>query len=1112
MAKRGKFHTFVSLNNEYYSNNYNELVKDKIENISKDIKPIIFDKTNNDNKIIINNQQFGGLTSIKNNEIYNGNKKIQNLISPEKNSLLEYEYIPCTNIVKLVSHIVNSNSNNFVIKFDGYTSFKLNGKNIVLSGSLLDKFTNIKDHLLLYTATYGSYNISFIEILMFFVLFKINHYDLFFEGNISDFESNFSAISTYYASSSNHKNNKIYFTLSISENIKQYIQTLIDIHNFSKIKTSMAHADNANYFDIISAAFAKYPNDVKINIINTCSKFNLSNGQVLNIYDSAGQKEFYNKEQYVNEYCHDYIVDKSLINIPSSIYNTQANINSRNLIELINSYGNINCVYNDTTVHYPYRYEEFTKYIDYDNNLTCYLTIDNAHLELISAGVINIDDDISSVNELEIPEIVGPTDNTGAYLQHFSRVLVITRGKEAVFKFKNYGSGNNFWNNFVVCANKGTQIVINHLEFALRADRWENIQSSNQNITDNIDFTPAIFNEELYGSTVIVTVKYYADRLIVRADIEGKNKFKPSENYKYKPILNNTNPVKSFIPIYTKNYALYDSTTYASVYNEEYTKSNITGNITVCIGIDQSHIDLLESGIYNINSNENKITKYNPIITIGNTDNTTAHVSAGSYTTPLKLKDGQKAIFKFRNYSSKTNNWNNFYTFIGQEIFSTNNLLVAFRADAWENVSGSNSGITNNYNWSTFKNDLDGAYVKVTVTYINNTVNIKCDIVNDVINNNEILKYDIYSSDIWNKLRITLINTEIINKQHSFYKNDVDLHYTGALYNDSQTSSFAINFNQMTEIHPGMWQILLDYDDINTEVRDHLGYLYINLPFDQNEQKFHDNILIKLERLYNTLVPNKWFKYTPNTSFYSATYKNDNDINYYKYTCNNFNKILIPIKNSGVSIKSKIVYSVSEDKIINQYNAIISALCGCSNSPNDLGTYYNWDAYYNNSPYPQNGIMIQCTTNSSLFNNNQTTSSTYYDVYGNKINNNMLVNYNIIGSDIFNNIKKCNLFNNLQQRNTLINTNYTLFKSNRKFIKNLCAFPIQLINKEYNTNELLNMENSDLWSEISTEELHIHYVNKKHIKSTNYITTVLKIFKLKTITSFDAYIWYFKPY
>lgn len=112
---------------------------------------------------------------------------------------------------------------------------------------------------------------------------------------------------------------------------------------------------------------------------------------------------------------------------------------------------------------------------------------------------------------------------------------------------------------------------------------------------------------------------------------------------------------------------------------------------------------------------------------VGNSVNTTPYL--GDFSEQLQLTDGEMATFEFTNYSSKDNNWNNWVACVSAgTTFNAGSPLIALRADNWENVSWSNSGVTSNFNWDTFKNDMDGSQVVLTVKYQNGSVTIHADI------------------------------------------------------------------------------------------------------------------------------------------------------------------------------------------------------------------------------------------------------------------------------------------------------------------------------------------------------------------------------------------------
>ena len=117
--------------------------------------------------------------------------------------------------------------------------------------------------------------------------------------------------------------------------------------------------------------------------------------------------------------------------------------------------------------------------------------------------------------------------------------------------------------------------------------------------------------------------------------------------------------------------------------------------------------------------------------TIGAEDNTTAYLGDHSMLIPLSELGGGCNI-KFTNYSSKANNWNNWVAVITNnytEPFAEGAIKIALRADNWENVQFSNEGVTSNFNWDTFKDDMDGSTVEMTVDRaVNGDVKIHADI------------------------------------------------------------------------------------------------------------------------------------------------------------------------------------------------------------------------------------------------------------------------------------------------------------------------------------------------------------------------------------------------
>ena len=78
---------------------------------------------------------------------------------------------------------------------------------------------------------------------------------------------------------------------------------------------------------------------------------------------------------------------------------------------------------------------------------------------------------------------------------------------------------------------------------------------------------------------------------------------------------------------------------------------------------------------------------------------------------------------EFKNYGSGAYNWNNWIALFNNADKSSN--LAYIRADAWELVSSSNTGITTSSNyWDAFESDMFGSSVAIDITRTGGTVNM----------------------------------------------------------------------------------------------------------------------------------------------------------------------------------------------------------------------------------------------------------------------------------------------------------------------------------------------------------------------------------------------------
>lgn len=90
-----------------------------------------------------------------------------------------------------------------------------------------------------------------------------------------------------------------------------------------------------------------------------------------------------------------------------------------------------------------------------------------------------------------------------------------------------------------------------------------------------------------------------------------------------------------------------------------------------------------------------------------------------NYSQEYTLKAGKKAQFKFYNYTAGTANFKSWVLGVSNVAHNTVGYkeYVMLRNDNWENIAVNNTGCTNNYNWDTFVQDMNGSLVDMTVEY-----------------------------------------------------------------------------------------------------------------------------------------------------------------------------------------------------------------------------------------------------------------------------------------------------------------------------------------------------------------------------------------------------------
>ena len=300
--------------------------------------------------------------------------------------------------------------------------------------------------------------------------------------------------------------------------------------------------------------------------------------------------------------------------------------------------------------------------------------------------------------------VVGAEDNTTGWWTAFSDYYTIAPNKTLKLKFQNFTSKENNWNNWLIVvttdANRPTEEVPvpEYAEYvALRADNygWQGANNTAPE-TPNDWFTSLTSNynwdtflSDMDGSTVEMTVKRLNAAVTIHADI---------------------------------------TTTGGTKYFEEFVINcgDGTQNIRAFLTTEKGHL-VIDNSATTIEDTEIPTAPTEGTV-IGELDNTTGWWTA--FSDSYKLAKNESVTFEFENYSNKQNNWNNFLVAATNDVERNADGYKEYfimRADnyCWGTYGNSNPDdanyyagyvFTNNYNWDTFKDDLDGATVKLTVS------------------------------------------------------------------------------------------------------------------------------------------------------------------------------------------------------------------------------------------------------------------------------------------------------------------------------------------------------------------------------------------------------------
>lgn len=140
------------------------------------------------------------------------------------------------------------------------------------------------------------------------------------------------------------------------------------------------------------------------------------------------------------------------------------------------------------------------------------------------------------------------------------------------------------------------------------------------------------------------------------------------------------------------------------------------GKVTMTMTISKDGYEYTKDYTLNIDAEAEETTPvYYPVSAQKNTTNTYATNLSQDYT----VKAGNKAQFKFYNYTVGTDNFKSWVLGVSNVAHGATGYkeYVMLRNDNWENIAWNNTGCTSDFNWDTFAKDMNGSLVDMTVEY-----------------------------------------------------------------------------------------------------------------------------------------------------------------------------------------------------------------------------------------------------------------------------------------------------------------------------------------------------------------------------------------------------------
>lgn len=334
----------------------------------------------------------------------------------------------------------------------------------------------------------------------------------------------------------------------------------------------------------------------------------------------------------------------------------------------------------------------------------------------IQNNAMTAEDIAAQMEKDKTTTIIGNEDNTTVWWSAFSDYYTIEPNKTLKLEFKNYSDKEaNFHNWLAVITTDADRGAEGYSEYvALRADNWAWQYSLNTGAESTHDWFTSLtsnyswdydgqtngakFRDEMDGSDVVMTITRLNETVTIHADITAQS----GEKYYEEFVIN---------------------------------CGDGTQNIRAFLSIEGGHL-ILDNDATTITD-----TEMPPVVPeglIGNEDNSTTWWTA--FSDYFTIEPNKTLTLKFQNYSNKEQDYYNWLTFVttdanrGAEGYSE---YVALQATGygWQGELNTNNNESNwfktnqnNYDWKTFKDDMDGATVVLTIKRIDADVLITSDV------------------------------------------------------------------------------------------------------------------------------------------------------------------------------------------------------------------------------------------------------------------------------------------------------------------------------------------------------------------------------------------------